>query len=181
MKASAIRVRRWVSTVFLPTSETGQETGVSKILRNLGPTLIVKYTLAIWMEDIFVGSLMSSPVHTVGVDTSLRDAGRMMLDHGIGSVIVVDNDDQLEGILTATDFIRIIAEGDPNPNATVGISMSTDITTTTANESIQSVADLMIEYGFHHVPVVDEGQVIGVITTTDLTAYLSDREDPSPP
>lgn len=131
------------------------------------------------MDDVFVGSLMSSPVHTVGTDTPLRNAGRVMLDHGIGSVIVVD-DDQLEGILTATDFIRIIAEGDPDPNAAVGTFMSTDVTTTTANESIRSVADLMLEYGFHHVPVVNEEQVIGVITTTDLTAYLSSREEPSP-
>ncbi len=80
----------------------------------------------------------------------------------------------------ATDFVRIIAEGDPDLDATVGTSMSTDITTTTANESIQGVADLMIKCGFHHVPVVDEGQVIGVIMTTDLTAYLSSREEPSP-
>lgn len=143
-------------------------------------TLIREHTVSIRMDDVFVGSLMSSPVHTVGVDTSLRNAGRTMLDHGIGSVIIVDDDGRLEGILTATDFIGIIAEGNPDPNATVGASMSTDIITTTANKSIRTVADLMIEYGFHHVPVVDEEQVIGVITTTDLTAYLSNREDPSP-
>lgn len=132
------------------------------------------------MDDVFVGSLMSSPVHTMNPDTSLQNAGRMMLDNDIGSVIVVDADDQLKGILTATDFIQRIAEGDPDPDATVGTSMSTDVTTTTADESIRSVADLMIEYGFHHVPVVDEGQVIGVVTTTDLTAYLSSQEEPSP-
>ena len=132
------------------------------------------------MDDVFVGSLMSSPVHTVGTDTSLQNAGQMMLDNGIGSVVVVDDTEQLEGILTATDFIRRVAEGDPDPNATVDTSMSTDVTTTTAAESIQRVADLMIEHGFQHVPVVDEGEVIGVITTTDLTAYLSSREEPSP-
>ncbi|WP_458210255.1 CBS domain-containing protein [Haladaptatus sp. NG-SE-30] len=132
------------------------------------------------MDDVFVGSLMSSPVHTVGTDTSLRNAGRLMLEHGIGSVIVVDDDGQLEGILTATDFIRVIADGDPDPDATVGASMSTDVTTTTANESVRSVADLMIEYGFHHVPVLDNGDVIGVITTTDLAAYISRGEEPSP-
>lgn len=141
--------------------------------------LIPGHTPSSQMDNVLVGSLMSSPVHTVGTDTPPRNAGRMMLDHGIGSVIVVD-DDQLEGILTATDFIRIIAEGDPDPNATVGTFMSTDVITTTANESIRSVADLMLEYGFHHVPVVDEERVIGVITTTDLTAYLSSREEPSP-
>lgn len=132
------------------------------------------------MDDVFVGSLMSSPVHTVGADTSLQNAGRLMLEHGIGSVIVVDDDDQLEGILTATDFISVIADGDPDPDATVGTSMSLDVTTTTANEPIESVADLMVEHGFHHVPVLDEGQVIGVITTTDLTSYLSSLEEPSP-
>ena len=132
------------------------------------------------MDDVFVGSLMSSPVHTVGADTSLRDAGRLMLERGIGSVIVVDHDDQLEGILTTTDFIRVIAEGDSNPNATIEKSMSTDVITITANEPIRSAADLMLEYGFHHVPVLDDREVIGVITTTDLTAYLSHGEEPSP-
>jgi len=103
-----------------------------------------------------------------------------MLEHGIGSVIVVGENDQLEGILTATDFIRIVAEGDPDPNAAVERSMSTDVTTITANEPIRSVADLMLEHGFHHVPVLDEREVIGVITTTDLTAYISRGEEPSP-
>lgn len=131
------------------------------------------------MDDVFAGSLMSSPVHTVRPDTSLRDAGRLMLEHGIGSVVVVD-DDQLDGILTATDFVRVIAEGDPGPNATVGTAMSTDVITTTANEPIRSVADLMLEHGFHHVPVLDDGAVIGIITTTDLTAYISRGEESRP-
>ncbi|MFD1514957.1 cyclic nucleotide-binding/CBS domain-containing protein [Halomarina rubra] len=132
------------------------------------------------MDDVFVGSLMSSPVHTVGTDTSLREAGRTMLDQGIGSVVVVDDDDGLEGILTATDFVRVIAESGTDPEANVTTAMSTDIVTTTASDSIQAVADLIVEHGFHHVPVVDDGTVIGVITTTDLTAYLSNKEAPSP-
>ncbi|WP_330633548.1 CBS domain-containing protein [Halocatena halophila] len=133
------------------------------------------------MDDVFVGSLMSSPVHTVGVDTSLREAGGLMLKHGIGSVIVIDDNDHLEGILTATDFIRVVAEGDSDPDTTVAAFMSTTITTTTANESIRTIADMMLENGFHHIPVVDETDgVIGVITTTDLTAYLSHRQDPGP-
>lgn len=125
------------------------------------------------MDDVFVGSLMSSPVRTVRDGTSLQNAGEIMREHDIGSVIVVDDDDRLEGILTATDFIQVIADGNPDPNATVATAMSTDVITTTADESIQTVADMIIEHGFHHVPVVDGESVIGVITTTDLTAYLS--------
>ena len=132
------------------------------------------------MDDVFVGSVMSSPVHTVSADTELRTAGQLMLEHGIGSVIVVDEDDMLEGILTATDFVRVVAETTIDPDEPVSTAMSTDITTTTADESIQSVANMMVDHEFHHVPVVDEGTVIGVVTTTDLTAYLSTREAPTP-
>ncbi|WP_267643132.1 CBS domain-containing protein [Haloarchaeobius amylolyticus] len=126
------------------------------------------------MSDVFVGSLMSSPVHTIDASASIEEAGNLMLDNGIGSVIVVDDDGRLEGILTATDFVHVVARGDSEPTATVGSAMSTDVITTTVNESIQTAADVMLEHGFHHLPVVDdESEVIGVVTTTDLTAYLS--------
>ncbi len=132
------------------------------------------------MEDVFVGSLMSSPVETVGTETPLRDAGRVMLEKDIGSVIVIDGEDQLEGILTATDFTRAVATGELRPDTTVGTTMSTDVITTTAREPVRSVADRMIEHGFDHFPVVDDGTVIGVITSTDLAAYLSTKVEPSP-
>lgn len=132
------------------------------------------------MDDVFVGSLMSSPVHTVTADTTLRNAGNVMLDNRIGSVIVVDDDDHLDGIVTATEFIRIIADGPPDPNVTVGAVMSTEVITTTADVSIQTAADLMIEHGFQHIPIIDDGDVIGLLSSTDLTAYLSSLRDPSP-
>lgn len=126
------------------------------------------------MEDIFVGRLMSAPVYTVGEDASLRGVGREMLDRGIGSVVVVADDDRLVGILTATDFVRVVAEGTSGPEASVGAVMSTDVVTVDANDSVQGVADLMLDHGFHHVPVVDDdGTVVGIVTTTDLTAYVS--------
>lgn len=132
------------------------------------------------MDDVFVGSLMSSPVYTVSNDTSLQNAGETMREHEIGSIIVVGDDDHLEGIITATDFIHVVAEGDPDPNATVASVMSTEVITTTASESVQTAANIMIEHGFDHLPVIDGEAVIGVITTTDLTAYLSTTEEPSP-
>lgn len=129
------------------------------------------------MEDVFVGSLMSMPVETVTADTPLRTAGETMLEHAIGSVVVVGDGDRIEGILTATDFVKLVAEGDVDPGGTVGAVMSTDLTTITADATIQRVADLILERGFHHVPVVDGDEVIGIITTRDLSAYLSNRGD----
>ncbi|MFO7833098.1 MAG: CBS domain-containing protein [Halohasta sp.] len=130
------------------------------------------------MVDIFVGRLMSSPVETVRPATSVREAARVLLDEDIGSLVVVDDDNAVVGILTTTDFVRITAD-DTAAEATVRDYMSTDVTTTTANDSINDVAGEMIDGGFHHLPVVDEeAGVVGILTTTDLTAYLSTVESP---
>lgn len=133
------------------------------------------------MADMFVGRLMSSPVRTVTSETPLREAAEKMIDTGIGSVVVVDDENGLEGILTSTDFVRLGAAGRSADETTVSAYMSADVITTTANAEIRGVADAMIDHGFHHVPVVDETEgVVGIVTTTDLTAYLSHVETASP-
>ena len=132
------------------------------------------------MEDIFVGRLMSSPITMVPPETTVREAARLMRDNDIGSVIVVDDSEALRGILTSTDFVAAVADERSMAETPVSEFMTEDVVTTTANEPIRDIADLMVEHGFHHVPVVEDGQVIGIVTTSDLTAYLSHVEQPSP-
>jgi CBS domain-containing protein len=128
------------------------------------------------MDDIFVGQLMSAPVETVRPHTTLDDAAAQLLEHNISSVVVVDADGYLEGILTATDFVRLASESKVASEETVGDYMSSGVVTAAANDPITEVADTMIDNRFHHVPVVDETEgVVGIITTTDLTAYVSGR------
>jgi len=132
------------------------------------------------MDDIFVGQLMSENVFTATKDTLVEDAAETMLSEGIGSLVVVDNDGKLEGILTTTDFVDIVAKSKPKAQTTVERYMTTDVRTAGAQDSIRDVADAMIEHGFHHMPVVDDGTVIGIVTTKDLTSYISTVQTPSP-
>ncbi|SIS12270.1 CBS domain-containing protein [Natronorubrum thiooxidans] len=133
------------------------------------------------MDDIFVARVMSSDVHTVTPDTLVEDAGKLMLEKDIGSVMVVDEDNQLEGILTTTDFVQIVAERKPKDQTPVSAYMTTDVITVTAQDGIRDAADVMVDHGFHHTPVVDEDEgVIGMLTTSDLASYLSRAETPSP-
>jgi len=130
------------------------------------------------MDDIFVGSLMTSPVTTVSADTPAKDAATLMLEEGISSVVVVDADDRLSGILTSTDFVAIAAAEASAAAFSVADHMTTDVVTTTVQAPIGDVADLLIEHGIHHVPVVDDTEgVVGMVTTTDLTAYLAGTVD----
>jgi len=132
-------------------------------------------------DDIFVGRLMSTPVQTVTPDTLVEDAADRMLTNEIGSLVVVDEDNDLLGILTTTDFVDIVAKSKPKAETTVERYMSTDVTTAEAGDSIQDVADAMVEHGFHHMPVFDDEEgVIGMITTSDMAAYLSNTEVPAP-
>ena len=125
------------------------------------------------MEDVFVGRLMSSPPLTVENDASLREAAETMHERGIGSLIVVDDGD-LAGILTRTDFVRAAAEGRDPETTSVAAYATEVVETTTANTSIVDAADQMVDGGIHHLPVVDPDEgVIGIVTSTDLTAYIS--------
>ena len=133
------------------------------------------------MEDVFVARLMTSDLITADPDTFVEDAAHTLLDNQIGSIVVSDSAGELQGILTNTDFIRIVAESKPKAKTTVERYMTTDVITVDAQDHIQAAADKMIEENISHLPVTDEdGIVIGIITKTDLTAYLSEVEEPTP-
>lgn len=126
------------------------------------------------MEDVFVARLMSAELKTVTPETLVEDAAAIMLDNEIGSVIVVDEDGRLEGIVTSTDFVRIVAKSQPKAETSVEAYMTTDLVTASAQDTVRDVADAMLEHGIHHVPVVDDvGGLIGIITSTDVAGYLS--------
>lgn len=133
------------------------------------------------MEDIFVGRLMTPDVITVDPETHIESAAEILLEERIGSVVVVDEQDHPVGILTNTDFVRVVAEGDPGDRTAVADHMSREVVTVTAQDDIQTAADRLVTYRIHHLPVVDDTEgVIGVLSTTDLTAYLSDSRTPTP-
>lgn len=125
------------------------------------------------LDDAFVGHLMSADVTTVTPETLVESAAQTMLDHDIGSLVVVDDDDRIEGILTTTDFVRIVSERNPKDETPVERYMSTGVVTTTVNATVREAADKMVEEGVHHLPVADGDQAVGILTTTDLASYLS--------
>ncbi|MFC7019216.1 MULTISPECIES: cyclic nucleotide-binding/CBS domain-containing protein [Haloarcula] len=124
------------------------------------------------MRETYVDQLMSRPIETVESGTPVTEAAARLIEQDVGAVIVADAD-RLAGILTATDFVQMIRDGAVSPEATVGEFMHTDVVTTTKSRPVSEVAAKMLDHGIHHVPVVDNGEVVGIITTMDLTAHLS--------
>jgi CBS domain-containing protein len=97
-----------------------------------------------------------------------------MASRGVGAVVVLDGD-RLSGILTERDVLKAVAGG-YEPEASVRDWMTRHPETVESTESTDHAAALMIHGGFRHLPVVDEGRTVGILSIRDLMRVaLEDR------
>jgi len=125
------------------------------------------------IEAVPVEQLMTTDLVTVTPEEGVETAAGTILEKEAGSLVALDGDGQLVGILTCTDLTELVSDGAVPADATVDDYMTEDVTTTTPEESIQDAAVKMITKQIQHLPVVDDGEVVGMLSTTDLTAHLT--------
>jgi CBS domain-containing protein len=117
---------------------------------------------------------MSRNLLTVGADERLAEAARKMADRGVGAVVVL-HEGRLAGILTERDVLKAVAAG-VEREATVGERMTRHPETVESDETTDQAAALMIHGGFRHLPVVDGGELKGILSIRDLMRVaLEDR------
>ena len=117
----------------------------------------------------------SSRVFTTTAATSIRDAVRILAENNIGALIVIDGSGLPVGILSERDIIQALARGDAALDATVGDLMTSPVTVAAPVEDAQSVLRTMTSHHFRHVPVVEDGRLVGMVTIADLVkAQLND-------
>ena len=106
----------------------------------------------------------------IGVDyyQSIGDAARTMRDWGVGAVLVV-HEQGLRGLVTDRDLVvRAVAES-KGPDEPVGPLSSSDLIGVNADDDAAVAARLMRENAVHRLPVIEDGQVAGVVSLGDLT------------
>lgn len=103
--------------------------------------------------------------------STIREAARYMVDHGVGSVLVTE-DGTLRGIFTERDALRIFVATRRNPDyARLADVMTGEPQTLPPDATPQTAAQRMTEGKFRHLPVVDQdGQILGVVSQRDLIA-----------
>ena len=111
-------------------------------------------------------------------DASVFDAIKLMADRRIGSLLVMDGAD-LRGIVTERDYARKVIVKDRSSESTaVREIMSTDLVTATSRQSVNECMTLMTERRIRHLPIVDDGAVVGLISIGDLVqAIISDQKE----
>lgn len=125
------------------------------------------------IEAVPVEKLMTTDLVTVSPDADVETAAGTILNQDAGSLVALDDDGHISGILTCTDLTALVSEGALPTSATVGDYMTEDVTTTEPQKSIQDAAVKMITQKIQHLPVVEEGEVVGMLSTTDLTTHLT--------
>ncbi len=117
--------------------------------------------------------LSKSPaIFAIDPDQPVLVAIQMMADHGVGALLVMKGD-ELTGIVSERDYARkVILLGRSSADTPVWQIMSSPVMTVGCDDTTQTCMMLMTERKFRHLPVVDNGRVIGMLSVGDLIKHM---------
>lgn len=132
-----------------------------------------------------VSKIMSTDLITINHTNTLLDAEKLFKKHKIRHIPVV-SDKKIVGILSLTDLLRISfvdSYGEEDSDVDTAIYNMLSIEQVMVNnpvhvsstKTIREVAEILSREEFHALPVVDEGELVGIVTTTDLVNYLLEQ------
>lgn len=117
-----------------------------------------------------VGEIMHRDVVTIDPQDTFQHAAQVLREHGISSVIV-KADGGAGGIVTERDFVSLIADGQDPASVKIEDRMTREVATVESKDDIAEAARVMAERRIRHLPVVDKGELVGIISIRDLTSW----------
>lgn len=121
--------------------------------------------------DILAGK--GSLVHRIAPDRTVFEAIQTMVDRNCGALLVME-DDEIAGIITERDYLRRVAlEGRTSRETTVQDIMSAPVVYIESSDGIEAAMALMTDRRIRHLPVVDGGSLVGLVSIGDLVRYQS--------
>jgi CBS domain-containing protein len=121
-----------------------------------------------------IGGVMRTKLVTARPDESAADAIRRMLQSGIGSVIVIEEHVPI-GMFTERDVLRLAGEGTDFEAVPVRRAMTARPLTIGVGDDILEASKMMAARRLRHLPVVEDGNLVGIVSMRDVLAYLAER------
>ena len=114
---------------------------------------------------------------SVSPDTNVYEALRLMAEKEVGSALVVENG-KVRGIVTERDYARkVVLEGKASPDTPVTEIMTTHVLCTRPEQTIEEAMALMTDKRVRHLPVMADGEIVGVVSIGDLVkAVISEQQ-----
>lgn len=112
----------------------------------------------------------------INIDATLHAAARGLSNPGIGLIIVRDSDGKATGVLSKSDVIRHLTDG--NPEAPIAMLMSRDIIFCTPDDEVRGAWQMMVERRLQNMPVLAaDGKPLGVLDIRDAMKVLFEQEE----
>jgi CBS domain-containing protein len=130
------------------------------------------------LQDIL--AVKGTAVFTTSPETTLADVVRQMVDHKVGSMLVcqrdLDHGERLVGIITERDMLRCFAAGKCDLTLlTVREVMTTNLITACPTDSATELMGVMTTHRIRHVPVMNAGRLVGMVSIGDLLKAQHDH------
>jgi len=123
-----------------------------------------------------VKDAMTADVKTAAPSQSLTDVARLMKQEDVGSVPVVDGE-RLIGVVTDRDIVvRGIADGSDPHAIKAGDIASRDVVTVRPDDDLDAALRLMAQHQVRRLPVVDDGQLVGVVAQADVAHEAKEKD-----
>jgi CBS domain-containing protein len=120
-----------------------------------------------FVADILKGK--GSSIVSVSPEQHISEALSMMAQHRIGAVLVVDGQGGIAGILSERDMVRAMHKlGKAAFDKSVGDLMTTPVVTCSPKDPVPAIEGMMTSQRFRHVPVLDDGKLVGIISIGDV-------------
>jgi CBS domain-containing protein len=115
---------------------------------------------------------------TLPGSATVKDACRQMRDRRVGAVLVTDAGQRLIGVFTGRDAVgRVLAEGKSSARTKLADVMTPDPTVIDPGRTAIEALRLMRDSGFRHLPVIDKGRVVGIVSRGDFRGLEQARLD----
>jgi CBS domain-containing protein len=123
-----------------------------------------------------VSDIMHAKVRTADAEDTFADVAKVMRSNGISSVVVLEKGKKLAGIVTERDIVNLVAAGGDPHSVKVAHGMTRrGLETVGPKVDIAEAADKMVSLNIRHLPVVDRGKVVGIISIRDLTKWAAEE------
>ena len=113
-------------------------------------------------------------VVTIGPQQPLKEVARLLAEHNIGALVVVNEAGKLVGIISERDIIRAAARLEDALSRPVKQAMTEEVIVGIPNDDLKAVAHAMTDKGFRHLPIMDEGGLVGIISMRDIVEWQRD-------
>ncbi|MEG4501172.1 CBS domain-containing protein [Microcoleus sp. F10-C6] len=167
-----------LSELFKPFGGGGHARAASLATRDVDPLLTLNQLADELKAQIphppTARELMSSPVRSIRPETSVGEAHRILLRYGHSGLCVVDADDRLAGIISRRDIDIALHHG--FSHAPVKGYMTWQLKTIAPDTLLPEIESLMVTYDIGRLPVLENGQLVGIVTRTDVLRELHQQK-----